>query len=30
VLPIALDETERRQLEESAKTLREMLRELGY
>jgi L-lactate dehydrogenase len=30
VLPIALDETERRQLEESARTLREMLRELGY
>ena len=30
VLPIALDENERRQLAESARTLREMLRELGY
>jgi len=30
VLPIALDDTERRQLAESARTLREMLRELGY
>ncbi|RPJ69939.1 MAG: L-lactate dehydrogenase [Acidobacteria bacterium] len=30
VLPIALDETERRQLAESAKALRKMLRELGY